>query len=119
MEVIVIELFLWAGLIFFFWALKDGLSHVEADIDDLGIFNNKPVTPTLKSVRFVLPERVLDLIGRYQDAPIYQFAVIGGRYYRFDRVCPGGTPMATEDDERFVSPGLVYVPLPEREIPAL
>jgi hypothetical protein len=117
MDLILIELFLWAGLIFFFWALKDGLSHVEADIDDLALLNGKLTPPPAKSAPVVQPEQVLDPIGRYQDAPIYQYAVIGGQYYRFDRVCPAGTGASTQEHERYVSPGLIYVPMAEREQP--
>lgn len=117
MELIVIELFLWAGLIFFFWALKDGLGHVEADIDDLGLLSNKPVSASPRLAQFVRPDQVLDPIGRYQDAPIYQYAVIGNRYYRFDRVCPAGTGLIAQDEECYVSPGLVYVPVAARELP--
>jgi hypothetical protein len=118
MELILIELFLWAGLIFFFWALKDGLSHVEADIDDLGLFSGKSESSSAKPVQFARPEQVLDPIGRYQDTPIYQYAVIDGRHYRFDRVCPVGMKMPTQEHERYVSPGLVYVPVAECEQPA-
>lgn len=118
MELIVIELFLWAGLIFFFWALKDGLSHVEADIDDLGLFGGKPEFSAVKPVQFIRPEQVLDPIGRYQNAPIYQYAVIGGRHYRFDRVCPADTRVVPDNDECYLFPGLVYVPIAEREAPA-
>jgi hypothetical protein len=117
MELIVIELFLWAGLIFFFWALKDGLSSVEADIDDLALLNSKQELPPARSAPIVRPEQVLDPIGRYQDAPIYQYAVIGGQYYRFDRVCPAGTGASTQEHERYVSPGLIYVPIAERDLP--
>jgi len=118
MELIVIELFLWAGLIFFFWALKDGLSHVEADIEDLGMFNNKAELSSTRKVEIARPERVIDPIGRYQDAQIFQYAVIGGQYFRFDRVCPAGTGMSTQEHERYVAPGLIYVPVADRERPA-
>ncbi|HYD81412.1 MAG TPA: hypothetical protein VEC06_16515 [Paucimonas sp.] len=118
MELIMIELLLWAGLIFFFWALKDGLSHVEADIEELGVFNDKPESQGAKAAEFVRPDQVIDPIGRYQDAPIYQYAVIGGQYYRFDRVCPAGTGISAHEHERYVAPGLIYVPVAEREQPA-
>jgi hypothetical protein len=115
MELILIELFLWAGLIFFFWALKDGLSHVETDIDDLGLFSGKSEFMSARPVQFVHPEQVLDPIGRYQDTLIYQYVVIDGRHYRFDRVCPVGTSVSAQEHERYVSPGLVYVPVAECE----
>ena len=114
MELIVIELFLWVGLIVFFWALKDGLSHVETDIEDLGLFGGKSKLPVAPA-QFVRPEQMLDPIGHYLDAPIYQYAVIGGQYYRFDRVCPTETRMPAQEDERYVLPGLVYVLVSERE----
>jgi len=118
MELIVIELFLWAGLIFFFWALKDGLSHVEGDIENLGLFGNRQPAIVGKTAQFVRPEQVMDPIGRYQDAPIYRYAVIDGRYYHFDRVCPAGFPLACRDCECYVAPGLVYVEVSNREQPA-
>jgi hypothetical protein len=109
MDLVLIELLLWGGLVFFFWALKDGLGHVESDIESLGLLNNpRAAAQPSSGVRYVHPERLLDPIGSYQDAPIHRYAIIDGRKYQFDRVCPAQSGMTLDTDERCVAPGLVY-----------
>lgn len=105
MEVMLLELVLWGGLLFFFWALKDGLGKVEADIESLGILNN---VHNQGRMRFYEPERVSEPIGSYCDAQIYRYAVFQGLVYQFDRICPAESGMTVDADERCVAPGLVY-----------
>jgi hypothetical protein len=107
MDLVLIELILWVGLLFFFWALKEGLSNVESDIESLGLANNKRLAKQ-QDAQFCRPERLVELIGRYRDKPIYRYAVINGCTYQFDRVCPQSKGLVLDADERYVDPGLVY-----------
>jgi hypothetical protein len=109
MDLMLIELLLWGGLLFFIWALKDGLSHVENDIESLGLLRNAVgVSGGKRRVTYCRPERVADPIGQYLGAAIYRYLVIDGRDYEFDRVRPDGSEMEIETSERCVLPGLVY-----------
>ena len=109
MDLVLIELVLWAGLLFFFWALKEGLSHVESDIESLGLMSNaRQITSTGGRLSFYRPERVEELIGTYRDAQIYRYAIIQGRTYQFDRILPPECAMTVDVEERCVAPGLVY-----------
>lgn len=109
MDLLLIELVLWGGLVFFFWALKDGLGHVESDLEALGLLdkNQAPTCPGT-GMPYAAPERLLEPIGSYLDAPIHRHAIINGRKYQFERVCPAGSTMTMDADERCVAPGLVY-----------
>lgn len=107
MEIILIELLLWAGLIFFFWALRDGLNHVDSELDSLGAGGGIASTAT-SVVSFDRPETVSEPIGRYRDAPIYRYAIIGGKKYQFAHVLPWETLSTLQADERCLAPGLVY-----------
>lgn len=109
MDLVLLELICWGGLLFFFWALKEGLGHVESDIESMGLVpNGRHMMSQSGPVRFDQPERVEELIGSYRDTQIYRFAVIHGRTYQFDRVYPPESRMQLEADERCVAPGLVY-----------
>lgn len=115
MELVVIELLLWAGLVFFFWALKDGLSQVEPDLEEFGAKADAARNAAGGLPHYDQAERVHELIGRYLDTPIYQYAMIGGQYYRFDRVCPAGTGASAQENERCLAPGLIYAPVAQNE----
>jgi hypothetical protein len=106
MDLVFLEIILWVGLLFFFWALKEGLGRVEADIDALGIANNARALRS--SAAFHQPEQVAQNIGTYFDMPIFRYVLIQGRSYQFDRVCPPEHRTMVEQEERCVAPGLVY-----------
>jgi hypothetical protein len=106
-EIILIELLLWAGLIFFFWALKDGLNHVESELESQGLGAGINATPASAS-NFDRAEKVSEPIGRYCDAPIYRYAVIGGKNYQFVHILPSGLLSTLDAGERCLAPGLVY-----------
>lgn len=109
MDIVLIELVLWAGLLFFFWALKEGLSHVESDIEALSLLPNARQSLSAGGrIRFDRPEQVEEPIGSYRDTQIYRYAMIHGRMYQFDRICPPDSGMSVDPDERCVAPGLVY-----------
>lgn len=110
MEIIALELILWAGLIFFFWALKDNLEQVESEIEAIGLFNKrKPDAQANKNFCYACPEKMLDPIGSYKGVPIHAYAVIEGRNYRFDHVCPSDDAAALRLSQRCVAPGLIYI----------
>ena len=109
MDFVFLELLCWGGLIFFFWALKDGLGRVESDIEAMGVFPGmKQAVQFAARPHFVQPERVVDPIGNYQGTVIHRYAMIEGRTYQFDRICPPESAMKLDADERFIVPGLVY-----------
>ncbi|NEX59756.1 hypothetical protein [Noviherbaspirillum galbum] len=109
MDLVLIELLLWGGLIFFFWALKDGLGSVESDIEKLGVLNgSKPEGLATRRARFIVAEQLVEPIGSYMGAQIHRYAIISGKRYRFDRVQPPGMAIALDADERYLEPGLVY-----------
>lgn len=109
MDFMLIELVLWIGLLFFFWALKEGLGRVESDIESLGLVTNgRRSLRRVRKQQFYRPERMAEPIGTYRDAQIYRYAVIEGRTYQFDRICPVESDMILEPEERYVAPGLVY-----------
>lgn len=109
MDLVFIELLLWGGLIFFFWALKDGLGQMESDIESMGMFPGfGKAMHEWGRPNFVEPEQVREPIGSYQGATIHRYAVIDGATYQFDRVCLPENARMLECDERFLAPGLVY-----------
>jgi hypothetical protein len=105
MDVLLIEIVLWAGLIFFFWSLKDSLGHLESDLESVGLLES---STSLKRLRYVQPDRVGEPIGRYNDAPIYRYALIEGENYQFDYILPSCAGTILTQDQRCLSPGLVY-----------
>lgn len=114
MDLVLIELVLWVGLLFFFWALKEGLGQVESDIESLGLLQNGRQTVVRGGrAHFERPERVVEPIGSYRDAQIYRYAVIRGQWYQFDRVCPPDISMALGAEESYVEPGLIYQACPD------
>ncbi|MEC4719438.1 hypothetical protein RY831_09770 [Noviherbaspirillum sp. CPCC 100848] len=109
MDLVLIEIVLWVGLLFFFWALKDGLGQVESDIEALSLARQgRGMHNSMQPVSFHDAERVAELIGSYRDTQIYRYVVIQGRTYQFDRVCPMDSGAAIDADERCLAPGLVY-----------
>jgi hypothetical protein len=109
MDLLFIELVLWVGLLFLFWALKD-IGRIESEIESLGILNHPLQPGGNKNYRhFSCPQQVSDPIGRYRDETIYRYATIDGESYQFDYVQPEGNRGIVHAEERCVSPGLVYV----------
>jgi len=107
LEIILIELLLWAGLIFFFWALRDGLNQVEADLAAQG--QPKATTESAElPTCFARPDQLSEPIGRYRDAQIYRLAVIDGKPYQFQHILPWGSFATLLAGERCIAPGLVY-----------
>jgi hypothetical protein len=109
MDLVLIEIVLWVGLLFFFWALKEGLGQVESDIEALSLARQgRGMNHGMQPLSFHKAERVAEPIGSYGDTQIYRYAVIQGRTYQFDRVCPMESGASIDADERCLAPGLVY-----------
>lgn len=104
MDIVLIELVLWAGLIFFLWVLKDTLGKFEADIDRVA--PNKPAGVRKPGVAH--PDRLYEPIGSYGGTTIYRFAVIEGERYEFDYASGGGPDTGLAPNQRYIAPGLVY-----------
>jgi hypothetical protein len=108
MDLLMIEVVLWVGLLFLFWALKDGLGRVESDLESLGLLNSSRRAG--EAIRhYAQPDQLLEPIGSYKDEPIYRYAYINGLRYQFDRVRPAETAGTLNEEERYLQPGLVYV----------
>ncbi|TFV94921.1 hypothetical protein E4K72_18290 [Oxalobacteraceae bacterium OM1] len=108
MDLMLIELVLWGGLLFFIWALKDGLGKVESDIEELGVLPKRQDRAARRRKEFFQPEWTSEPIGRYLGSDIFRFVMVNGRHYEFSRVCPQGNEAEVESDEVLVVPGLVY-----------
>jgi hypothetical protein len=105
-EIFLIELLLWVGLIFLFWALHDGLNHVESEINH---HKDKSKSIARSEPRnFDHAEDLSDLIGRYRDKPIYRFATIHGECYQFQYILPWESFTLLVNEEKCLAPGLVY-----------
>ncbi|HJV73997.1 MAG TPA: hypothetical protein VJ654_07240 [Noviherbaspirillum sp.] len=118
MDLILIEILLWIGLLFFFWALKEGLGNVESDIESFGLLQNARNSMLRgEKLRTYRPERVVEPIGSYRETQIYRYAVIQGRVYQFDRICPPGSDMSLDEEECYLEPGLIYQACPSQRLP--
>lgn len=118
MDLVLIEILLWVGLLFFFWALKEGLGNVESDIESLGLLQNARNSLLREGKAHpYCPEHVAEPIGSYRETQIYRYAVIHGRVYQFDRICPPGSNMSLEEEECYVEPGLIYQACPSQSLP--
>lgn len=117
MDFLLIELVLWGGLLFLFWALKDGLGRVESDIESLSLFDDarsRMKTAPQKSVS--KPEHLAEPIGVYGSTTIYRYAVIDGERYQFDYAWPIDDLNSLRPDQRCIHPGLVYVRCDEEQL---
>ena len=107
MEILLIELILWAGLAFLFWMVKDNLDGLESEIDDE---SSRQQALQQTPLHFDQPEQLSEPIGSYQDLPIYRHARIDGRDYEFSYVFPLEGRVRLRTGERYLNPGLVYRP---------
>ena len=99
-----VEFILWVGFGLLIWALRDSLMRAEVQMS----LSAPASTSRIKSSSFSSPQRLADPIGFYLDQPIYRDAIIEGKHYRFDYVCPQGMFDQANDAVRYVAPGLVY-----------
>ena len=98
----------WAVLFLFFWTLRDARGRLQAEVEAMALRGER--RPNGRNINgFQYPQRVREPIGSYQGLPIYQYAEMDGRTYRFDRICPMEAAATSVDrDELYIAPGLVY-----------
>lgn len=106
MEILILELVWWGLLFLFFWGLRGARGQLEADIEAGTQLHRSGETRNRNA--FQQPQQVREPIGSYQGAPIYHYAELNGKIYRFDRVCPPDIADSIECDELYIAPGLVY-----------
>lgn len=106
MELLILELIWWGILFFFFWALRDARGQMQADLESLALLDDGNGAKQRNGFR--RPQSLREQIGRYQNQPIFRYAVADGRMYEFNRVCPLEMASAVDADELYVAPGLVY-----------
>ncbi|MDO8299652.1 hypothetical protein [Lacisediminimonas sp.] len=104
-----IEIILWAALVFFLWTLRDNLGSLETELQDAQAMKSREIAARALSQRFVRPELVDEPIGRYRDSTIHARIGVGGKQYRFDYVCPPDGCPPLRPDQCCVAPGIVYV----------
>ena len=104
MDIVLLELVLWAGLIIFLWILKDTLGKFEAEIDHVA--RNRPDAAPKPGL--VEPDGLYEPIGSYGGATIFRYAVIDGKKYEFDYATSEWPNLSLRADQRLIAPGLVY-----------
>ena len=104
MDIVLIELVLWAGLIFFLWVLKDTLGNFESEIDR----GTAHKAGTSRKPGTANPERLYEPIGSYGGVTIFRYAVIDGERYEFEFASGGGPDISLAANQRYIAPGLVY-----------
>lgn len=105
MDIVLLELVLWAGLICFLWVMKDSLGKIESELERTAA--QKAAGQDFRGKDTPHADRLSDPIGRLGDATIYRFAIIDGQAYEFDYVASSkDAPLATH--QRWLPPGLVY-----------
>jgi hypothetical protein len=107
MDAVVVELLLWAGLIFFLWVLKDTMGRLESEIERARGPRKRLAAQNHRLVRARV-QSLSEPIGSYGGATIYRYAVIDGRTYRFEHVCPCSGEIRLEAHQRCLEPGLLY-----------
>jgi len=105
MDAGLVEFILWVGFGLLIWALRDSLMRAEVQMS----LDPPSVSPRIKPTSFSSAQRLVEPMGFYLDQPIYRYAIIDGKHYRFDCVCPQGVVNQAGEQARYVAPGLVYV----------
>lgn len=108
MSLMIVEMLLWVGFGLVLWAMRDDLMQAESRLRQpppplAGPEYDSPDEPASQ------PQQVADPIGQYRGRTIHEYALIDGRQYRFAHVCPCGPTRQLAGNQRWVSPGLVYV----------
>ena len=106
MDIVLIELVLWAGLIFFLWVLKDTLGNLESELDRATM--QKAGAGAAHRRGPAKPERLYEPIGSYGGTTIFRYAVIDGETYEFDHASSVGPDGALPPHQRYIAPGLIY-----------
>lgn len=107
MDIVLLELVLWAGLICFLWVMKDSLGKIESELEKSAA--QKAASQARRGDRDgeARPDRLSEPIGSLGGDTIYRFAVIDGKTYEFDHVAIRKEARLAAN-ERLLPPGLVY-----------
>lgn len=106
MDIVLLEIVLWAGLVFFLWVLKDTLGNIESELDRAATQKAGAGPPRHAGASH--PEQLHDPIGSYGGATIFRYAVIDGVTYEFDYASNLGPAVSVAANQRYIAPGLVY-----------
>lgn len=106
MDIVLIELVLWAGLIFFLWVLKDTLGNIESELDRATM--QKAGAGASRRRGPAKAERLYEPIGSYGGTTIFRYAVIDGETYEFEYASSVGPEGALAPHQRYIAPGLIY-----------
>jgi hypothetical protein len=115
MDIVLLELVLWAGLICFLWVMKDSLGKIESELEKSAA--QKTPAGAGRAAGQASPDRLSEPIGKLGDAIIYRFAVIDGKTYEFDCVS-AGTKAGLKPNQRCIPPGLIYIERAGTVLPA-
>lgn len=106
MDIVLLELVLWAGLICFLWVMRDSLGKIESELEKSAV-QKVPVGAGHVAGQ-ASPDRLFEPIGKLGDVVIYRFAVIDGKTYEFDYVS-AGMNASLMANQRCIPPGLIYI----------
>ncbi len=106
MERVALELLLRLGFVLMIWALKDSLQKMMAGLRDYHLPPAAHCAPQRNPI--ATPQRLIEPMGWYLDQPIHRYAIIEGRYYRFEFVSPAAIPLRLTSRQRWIEPGIVY-----------
>ena len=110
MELIAIDVILWVVFGLLLWVIKHNVQTMEADLRHYPLQQPRQISPRRNAI--ATPQRLIEPIGRYLGQPIYRYAIIDGRHYRFDFVCPKELMTPLSETQRCIAPGLVYSEAP-------
>jgi hypothetical protein len=124
MYTIILEIILWAGLLFFFWTLRDHLGRIEERLEETRMERSRQRRPVpgepeeagkaaTRDSRFIEPEYLFEPLGTWEGHLIHRYAMIDGQTYEFDSILPPGLRFERPVNCRILQPGLVYVRCPE------
>lgn len=107
MDAVMVELLLWAGLIFFLWVLKDTMGKLESEIERSRGVRKSAAACSRPFVRTRV-ESFSEPIGSYGGTTIYRYVHIAGKTYCFEHVCPCVADLRLQPHQRCIEPGLLY-----------
>ena len=110
MEQVAIDVIIWVVFGLLLWVIKHNVQTMEADLRHYRLQQPKQINPPRTAIS--TPQRLIEPIGRYLGQPIYRYAIIEGKHYRFDYVCPKELVTPLSDKQRCITPGLVYTEAP-------
>lgn len=118
MDIVLLEIILWAGLLFFFWSLRENLGKIEEIIDDPARQQAPEALDSKPACGYAKPDQLLEPVAAYLGHTIYRYALSGGRRYQFESILPlavsSAAPrtVASVPRQLHLAPGLLYLECP-------